>query len=147
MLFRFTDLFAGIGGTRLAFEAAGGECVFSSEINKFSRQTYYENFLDLPEGDIMKIPEDCIPDHQILTAGFPCQPFSISGVSKRNSLDRPHGFDCKEKGQLFFKIIKILAVKLYRLKLILSLCQCKDLQKNLMKLRERTINMMILSKM
>nr|ADP09430.1 C-5 cytosine-specific DNA-methylase [uncultured marine crenarchaeote E6-3G] len=111
MLFRFTDLFAGIGGTRSAYEAVGGTCVFSSEIDKFSRQTYFKNFSDLPSGDIMKIQEDCIPKHHVLSAGFPCQPFSLSGVSKRNSLDRPHGFDCKEQGQLFFKIVDILAVK------------------------------------
>ena len=111
MLFRFIDLFAGIGGTRLAFERAGGSCIFSSEIDKFSRQTYYENFNDMPSGDIMKINEDSIPEHKILTAGFPCQPFSLSGVSKRNSLDRPHGFECEEKGLLFFKIVDILKAK------------------------------------
>ena len=111
MLFRFADLFAGIGGTRLALESVGGTCVFSSEIDKFSRQTYYKNFSDWPSGDIIKINEESIPEHNILSAGFPCQPFSLSGVSKRNSLNRPHGFNCKEKGQLFIKIVDILAVK------------------------------------
>lgn len=111
MLFRFIDLFAGIGGTRLAFERVGGTCIFSSEINKFSRQTYYANYSDMPSGDIIEIQEDCIPEHEILTAGFPCQPFSLSGVSKRNSLERPHGFECEEKGHLFFKIVDILKVK------------------------------------
>jgi len=111
MLYRFIDLFAGIGGTRLAFERVGGTCIFSSEINNFSRQTYYANFGDVPSGDVTKIQEDCIPEHEVLTAGFPCQPFSLSGVSKRNSLDRPHGFECKENGSLFFKIVNILKVK------------------------------------
>lgn len=111
MIFNFIDLFAGIGGTRLAFERAGGVCIFSSEINNFSRQTYFANFSDMPSGDIMNIQADSIPEHQILTAGFPCQPFSLSGVSKRNSLNRPHGFDCKENGHFFFKIVDILKGK------------------------------------
>ena len=89
---KFIDLFAGIGGTRLAFEKAGCECVFSSEWDKFAQQTYEANFGEKPHGDIRKIPSSEIPDHDILVAGFPCQPFSISGVSKKNALGKPHGF-------------------------------------------------------
>ncbi|MCC5910037.1 MAG: DNA (cytosine-5-)-methyltransferase [Clostridiaceae bacterium] len=109
--FTFIDLFAGIGGMRLGFEENGGECVFSSEWDKFSQQTYYENFGDLPEGDITKINEKEIPDHDILVAGFPCQPFSIAGVSKKNSLGREHGFLDKTQGTLFFDIVRILKHK------------------------------------
>ena len=89
--FSFIDLFAGIGGIRIAMERAGGKCVFSSEWNKFSQQTYQANFGEIPEGDITKIDASDIPDHDVLAAGFPCQPFSIAGVSSRNSLNRPHG--------------------------------------------------------
>ena len=109
--FTFIDLFAGIGGTRLAFEKAGGTCVFSSEIDKFARQTYLANFGEMPAGDIKTINEYDIPDHDILLAGFPCQPFSISGVSKRKSLNIPHGFRDKTKGTLFFDIARILEAK------------------------------------
>jgi DNA (cytosine-5)-methyltransferase 1 len=111
MSLTFIDLFAGIGGTRMAYERAGGECVFSSEIDKFAKQTYFENYGDIPAGDITKIDSNDIPDHTILLAGFPCQPFSISGVSKRNSLEIPHGFDDKTKGTLFFEIKRILRDK------------------------------------
>ena len=109
--FTFIDLFAGIGGTRLAFEKAGGTCVFSSEIDKFARQTYFTNFGEMPSGDIRTIGENDIPDHDVLLAGFPCQPFSISGVSKRKSLNMPHGFRDKTKGTLFFDIARILEAK------------------------------------
>jgi len=101
---KFIDLFAGIGGTRLAFEKAGCECVFSSEWNKFAQQTYEANFGDKPRGDIRKIPSSEIPDHDILVAGFPCQPFSISGVSKKNALGMPHGFKDPTQGTLFLEI-------------------------------------------
>ena len=106
--FTFIDLFAGIGGTRLAFERAGGECVFSSEIDKYAKITYLENFGEEASGDIRNIPNSEIPKHDILLAGFPCQPFSISGVSKLKSLNRPHGFRDKTKGTLFFEIARIL---------------------------------------
>ena len=111
MTFTFIDLFAGIGGTRLAFERAGCECVFSSEIDKYAQQTYFENFDEIPAGDIKLIYEHDIPDHDILLAGFPCQPFSISGVSKRNSLGYAHGFRDRVKGTLFFDIARILEAK------------------------------------
>ncbi|MCD4830758.1 MAG: DNA (cytosine-5-)-methyltransferase [Anaerohalosphaeraceae bacterium] len=109
--FTFIDLFAGIGGTRLAFEKAGGKCVFSSEWDKFAQQTYEANFGKKPEGDIRKISSNNIQDHDILVAGFPCQPFSISGVSKKNSLGKPHGFDDPTQGTLFFEIKRIIEDK------------------------------------
>lgn len=108
---KFIDLFAGIGGMRLGFEAAGGECVFSSEIDKYARQTYEANFGDEPAGDIRGIDAADIPDHDVLCAGFPCQPFSIAGVSKNNSLGRPTGFDDETRGTLFFEIARILREK------------------------------------
>ena len=109
--FTFIDLFAGIGGFRIALESLGGKCVFSSEWNKFSRITYSENFGQEPCGDITKIDENSIPDHDILSAGFPCQPFSIAGVSKKNSLGKPHGFLDKLQGNLFFDIARIIKAK------------------------------------
>ena len=109
--FTFINLFAGIGGLRIAFQKAGGECVFSSEIDRFAQETYFENYGEMPAGDITKIPNSEIPDHDILLAGFPFQHFSISGVSKRNSLDMPHGFKDKTKGTLFFEIARILEGK------------------------------------
>jgi len=109
--YTFIDLFAGIGGTRIAFEAAGCECVFSSEWDKFAQITYEANFGEKPAGDIRKIPSRAIPNYDILVAGFPCQPFSISGVSKKISLGRPHGFDDPTQGTLFFEIKRILQDK------------------------------------
>lgn len=109
--FTFIDLFAGIGGTRLAFEEAGGECVYSNEWNKFSQQTYMANFGDMPDGDITQVNADDILDHDILVAGFPCQPFSIAGVSKKNSLGRATGFADKTQGTLFFDVCRILEAK------------------------------------
>lgn len=112
LTFRFIDLFAGIGGLRLAFEAIGGRCVFTSEWDLYAQKTYRANFGDDPiAGDIREVEVPKIPDFDVLLAGFPCQPFSISGVSKRNALGRPHGFDCDTQGTLFFEIEKILAVK------------------------------------
>lgn len=109
--FTFIDLFAGIGGMRLAFEKAGGQCIYSNEWNKYSQQTYFVNFGEQPEGDITKVPASSIPDHDILVAGFPCQPFSIAGVSKKNSLGRATGFEDKTQGTLFFEICRILKEK------------------------------------
>lgn len=109
--YTFIDLFAGIGGMRLAFESAGGRCVYSSEWNKYSQQTYYANFGVQPDGDITKVDARSIPDHEILVAGFPCQPFSIAGVSKKNSLGRATGFEDKTQGTLFFDICRILKAK------------------------------------
>ncbi|MGK2856491.1 MAG: DNA (cytosine-5-)-methyltransferase [Thermoanaerobaculia bacterium] len=106
--FRFIDLFSGIGGFRLAFDRLGGRCVFSSDWDRFARQTYQANFGDEPVGDIRAVTAADIPEHDILTAGFPCQPFSISGVSKKNSLGRPHGFADRTQGTLFFEIVRII---------------------------------------
>lgn len=109
--YRFIDLFAGIGGMRLAYERAGCHCVYSSEWNKFSQETYYANFKDQPDGDITKVDAASIPDHDILVAGFPCQPFSIAGVSKKKSLGRATGFEDKTQGTLFFDVCRILKAK------------------------------------
>lgn len=100
--FTFIDLFAGIGGIRIAFERLGGECVFSSEIDKYCAETYEANFNEVPEGDITKIDSKDIPDHNILTAGFPCQAFSIAGGRG--------GFE-DTRGTLFFDIARILKEK------------------------------------
>jgi DNA (cytosine-5)-methyltransferase 1 len=110
--FRFVDLFAGIGGMRIGFDAIGGECVFTSEWDKYCQATYRENFgNDHPiAGDIRNYSRDpaLIPAHDILLAGFPCQPFSIAGVSKKNALGRPHGFLCDTQGTLFFDLAQII---------------------------------------
>lgn len=108
--FRFVDLFAGIGGLRIGFESIGGECVFTSEWDKYAQVTYRANFgADHPiAGDIVQIPAEVIPAHDVLLAGFPCQPFSIAGVSKKNALGRPHGFACDTQGTLFFEVARIL---------------------------------------
>lgn len=95
----------------MAVEKAGGKCVFSSEWNKFSRETYYANFNEWPEGDITKIKPRDIPDHDVLAAGFPCQPFSLAGISKKNSMNRPVGFDDETQGNLFFNVTKIIKEK------------------------------------
>lgn len=112
---RFIDLFAGIGGIRMGFEVHGGKCVFTSEWNKFAQKTYLANFPQTSDhvfvGDITEVDEKDIPDHEILLAGFPCQPFSIAGVSKKNALGRPHGFECTTQGTLFFDVARIIAEK------------------------------------
>lgn len=105
--FRFVDLFAGIGGFRFGLESLGGQCVFSCEWDKHSQQTYEAWFGEKPHGDIRSINPDIIPDHEILAAGFPCQPFSIAGVSKKKSLGREHGFLDETQGTLFFHIAEI----------------------------------------
>ena len=109
--FKFIDLFAGIGGIRLAFQNNGGKCVFTSEWDSFAKKTYEANFGEVPFGDITEISEKEIPDHDILLGGFPCQPFSIAGVSKKNSLGRQHGFLDKTQGTLFFDIARIIEHK------------------------------------
>lgn len=108
--FTFIDLFAGIGGMRRGFETAGGKCVFTSEWDRFSQETYRANYSMDHElaGDITKIEADVIPTHDVLVAGFPCQPFSLAGVSKKNSLNRPHGFQCDVQGTLFFDVARII---------------------------------------
>jgi DNA (cytosine-5)-methyltransferase 1 len=113
--FTFIDLFAGIGGIRFGFEAHGGHCVFTSEWNSFAQKTYLVNFpLDedhILAGDITTVDAADIPNHDVLLAGFPCQPFSIAGVSKKNALGRPHGFECTTQGTLFFDVARIIATK------------------------------------
>ncbi len=106
--YRFIDLFAGIGGFRIAFERAGAECVFSSEWDAYCQQTYAANFGETPRGDITEIREEEIPPHDILVAGFPCQPFSIAGVTKHTALGVAHGFAHPTQGTLFFDVVRIL---------------------------------------
>ena len=111
--FRFIDLFAGIGGLRVGFQGIGGHCVFTSEWDANAQKTYGVNFRDNHQlaGDVRQYSEnpDLIPEHDILLAGFPCQPFSIAGVSKKNALGRPHGFLCDTQGTLFFDTAQIIA--------------------------------------
>ena len=109
--FTFIDLFAGMGGFRLAMQAQDGECVFSSEWNSFSQKTYFANFGEMPFGDITKeSTKSYIPDKfDVLCAGFPCQPFSIAGVSKKKSLGRETGFKDKTQGTLFFDVADIIS--------------------------------------
>ncbi|WP_339474402.1 DNA (cytosine-5-)-methyltransferase [Pseudomonas sp. RL_5y_Pfl2_69] len=130
--FTFIDLFAGIGGIRKGFEAIGGECVFTSEWNPFAVRTYKANHycdperhrfnqdirtvtlsdkLDVSEEEAYQNIDREIPDHDVLLAGFPCQPFSLAGVSKKNSLGRKHGFECETQGTLFFDVARIIKAK------------------------------------
>lgn len=109
--FTFIDLFAGIGGMRLGLQWAGGRSIFSCEWDRYAQKTYYSWFGETPHGDIRKIKPDEIPDHDILAAGFPCQPFSIAGVSKKKSLGRLHGFKDATQGNLFFYLASIVSVK------------------------------------
>ncbi|PRC94398.1 dcm: DNA (cytosine-5-)-methyltransferase [Solimicrobium silvestre] len=111
--FKFIDLFAGVGGIRHGFQAVGGQCVFTSEWNTYAQKTYETNYPDEHkiDGDITLIDEEDVPDHDVLLAGFPCQPFSIAGVSKKNSLGRSHGFADETQGTLFFDVARIIAAK------------------------------------
>jgi DNA (cytosine-5)-methyltransferase 1 len=113
--FTFIDLFAGIGGLRRPFEEIGGRCIFTAEWDRFSRQTYAANFHDDPfkhafAEDVRPYAKEPwrVPEHDVLLAGFPCQPFSIAGVSKKNALGRPHGFLCDTQGTLFYDLAKII---------------------------------------
>ncbi len=108
MTINFIDLFAGIGGFRIAMEKAGAKCVFSNEIDKFACKTYEANFDENPSGDITKVDVADIPSHNVLVGGFPCQPFSLAGVSKYESMGKAHGLKDKTKGTLFFEIVRIL---------------------------------------
>jgi DNA (cytosine-5)-methyltransferase 1 len=109
--FSFIDLFAGIGGFRSALEKLGGQCRFSCEWDKYSQKTYCAWYGDAPHDDIRKVNIADIPDHDVLAAGFPCQPFSIAGVSKRQSLGMAHGFECETQGNLFFHLATIVEAK------------------------------------
>ena len=108
--FTFIDLFAGVGGLRRGFESIGGKCVFTSEWNLYAQLTYKANYNCDHEilGDITEIPAAEIPPHDVLLAGFPCQPFSIAGVSKKNALGRAHGFRCESQGTLFFDVARVI---------------------------------------
>jgi DNA (cytosine-5)-methyltransferase 1 len=109
--FSFVDLFAGIGGFRVALSALGGRCLFSCEWDKYAQKTYRAWFGETPAGDIRNIKPSDIPDHDVLAAGFPCQPFSIAGVSKKKSLGHAHGFKCETQGNLFFHLATVAAIK------------------------------------
>lgn len=115
--FTFIDLFAGIGGIRTAFERIGGECVFTSEWDRWAQQTYKANFPDdeygehVFAGDITSVDASDVPEHDVLVGGFPCQPFSIAGVSKKNALGRAHGFADATQGTLFFDVARIIDEK------------------------------------
>lgn len=112
--FTFIDLFAGIGGIRMGFEAQGGRCVFTSEWNTWAQKTYLANFPESTHtfaGDITQVDARDVPDHDVLLAGFPCQPFSIAGVSKKNALGRKHGFADEAQGTLFFDVARIIKTK------------------------------------
>jgi DNA (cytosine-5)-methyltransferase 1 len=118
--FTFIDLFAGIGGFRLALQSLGGKCVFSSEWDAYAKQTYWNNFGEVPFGDITQFTAEArtddeidaaIPNHDVLAGGFPCQPFSRAGVSARSSLGQKHGFSCEIQGTLFFDLVRIAKAK------------------------------------
>ncbi len=104
----FIDLFAGIGGFRLGLQRLGGRCVFSCEWDRFSAKTYEAWFGESPIGDINEVKPEDIPKHDILAAGFPCQPFSIAGVSKKRSLGQADGFDCKQEQPVAFAFATLL---------------------------------------
>lgn len=109
--FTYCDLFAGIGGIRLPFQKLGGRCVFSCEWDKFAQKTYRMNYGETPAGDIRQVVSEDLPDFDVLLAGFPCQPFSLAGVSKKQSLGRPTGFEDKTQGTLFFEVARIIRDK------------------------------------
>jgi DNA (cytosine-5)-methyltransferase 1 len=109
--FTFIDLFAGIGGIRRAFESVGGRCVFTSEYDKYAQATYIANYGGEVHGDIRNIKAEDVPDHDVLLGGFPCQPFSSAGVSKKNSMGKPHGFLDQTQGTLFFDVARLIAAK------------------------------------
>ena len=114
--FTFIDLFAGIGGLRRAFENIGGACIFTSEWDKYAQHSYKVNYPDDADahdfaGDITKVEAEDIPDHDVLLAGFPCQPFSSAGIARKNQLGRAHGFEDETQGTLFFDVARIIAAK------------------------------------
>ena len=106
--YKFIDLFAGTGGLRLAFEANGCSCVYSSEWDKFAQKTYETNFHEVPDGDIRELDASTLPDFDILVGGFPCQPFSIAGIPIKHMLGKSIGFEDETQGTMFFEICRIL---------------------------------------
>lgn len=141
--FTFIDLFAGIGGIRMGFEQHGGRCVFTSEWNPWAQKTYLANFPESTHsfaGDITKVVPRDIPDHDVLLAGFPCQPFSIAGVSKKNALGRKHGFADETQGTLFFNVAQIIDVKRPKAFLLENVKNLKSHDKgNTFRVIERTL--------
>lgn len=141
--FTFIDLFAGIGGIRIGFEKQAGRCVFTSEWNPYAKKTYLENFPEAThrfEGDITGVDEHDIPDHDVLLAGFPCQPFSIAGVSKKNALGRKHGFADETQGTLFFDVARIIKAKQPKAFLLENVKNLKSHDKgNTFRVIERTL--------
>ncbi len=110
--FTFIDLFAGVGGMRLAFDAVGGRCLLTCEVDRLAQKAYCARFPNAEiHDDIRTLGAEKVPKHDILVAGFPCQPFSLAGVSKKNSLGRPHGLQCEDQGQLFFELARIIDAK------------------------------------
>ena len=109
--FSYVDLFAGIGGIRMPFQELGGRCVFSCEWDRFAQKTYRMNYGETPAGDIREVAADDIQDFDVLLAGFPCQPFSLAGVSKKRSLGRATGFEDETQGTLFFEVARIIDAK------------------------------------
>ena len=109
--FTYVDLFAGIGGIRMPFQELGGRCVFSCEWDRFAQKTYRMNYGETPAGDIREVAADDIPGFDVLLAGFPCQPFSLAGVSKKRSLGRATGFEDETQGTLFFEVARIIDAK------------------------------------
>lgn len=118
--FTFGEFFAGIGGFRIPLQRLGGQCVFSSEWDDAARQTYFRNYGEYPFGDIRQFTGDgitddeldlIIPDHDVMAAGFPCQPFSLAGISARKHLGQDVGFNCEDQGTLFFDLVRIIRVK------------------------------------
>ena len=141
--FKFIDLFAGIGGFRSALAYLGGRCVYTNEWDKFAAQTYQAWYgdKDISTEDIRQVRFENIPDHDILCAGFPCQPFSIAGVSKKQSLGRKHGFDDETQGNLFFAIRDIAKTKRPKILLLENVKNLRSHDKgNTMKVIEEQIN-------
>jgi DNA (cytosine-5)-methyltransferase 1 len=116
--FTFSDFFAGIGGFRTALQPLGGECAYSCEWDRYSQKTYAAWYGDTPHGDIREVAFSDIPPHDVLAGGFPCQPFSLAGVSKKQSLGRAHGFACEKQGNLFFQLAAIIDEKRPRVALL-----------------------------
>ena len=139
--FTFIDLFAGIGGIRKGFEQAGGKCLYTSEWDEYAQKTYSNNYPSKHQinGDITKVKAADIPDHDVLLAGFPCQPFSIAGVSKKKSLGRPTGFEDKTQGTLFFDVARIIQEKQPKVFVLENVKNLKSHDKGVVNMRKEVI--------